>query len=49
MTNVDFNYSLFLSQKKLWQLSDDPIDFISSKLIDRDGNIDPDKPKSIRN
>ena len=33
----------------MWQLSDDPMDFISLTVIDRDGTIDPDKPKSIRN
>ena len=37
---VDFHYSLFLSRNNLWQLSDDPTDYILSKLIDRNHAID---------
>ena len=42
---IDFHYSLFLSRAELWQLLDDPTDFISSKLINGDHTIHQDKLK----
>ena len=36
------DYSLFLSKDKLWQLSDDPTDFILSTLVDGNHTIGQD-------
>ena len=39
---VDFHYLLFLSRDKLWQLLEDPTDFISSTFIHGDRTIGQD-------